>query len=183
MSDGRSCTQCKEEKPRTEFSWKGTDHKRLTSRCHSCRRANYKENPERNRQRAIEYHRSNRDAILARMKERNPEFFLLRDAKKRARDCGVPFNLTLADITIPAHCPVLGFKMQAHEGKCGFDSPTLDRVVPARGYVRGNVVVISHRANTIKSDATLNELLATVRYVRTHEATSEKPSSTTESPK
>jgi hypothetical protein len=38
-------------------------------------------------------------------------------------------------------------------------SPTLDKIIPELGYVRGNIAVISHRANRIKSDATLAEVL------------------------
>lgn len=47
MLEGRCCAQCGESKPSSEFSWRGPDHKRLTSRCHACRRANHKENPLR----------------------------------------------------------------------------------------------------------------------------------------
>lgn len=167
--DGRTCTQCKEEKAASEFSWKGPDHKRLTSRCHSCRRANYKENPEISRLRAAEHHRANREAVLAKMKARrrkNPAVYLLRVARKRASERGLPFNLTIEDVVVPIVCPVIGIPLVVGDERCGPASPTLDRVIPALGYVRGNVVVISHRANTIKSDATLSELLAVARYVR-----------------
>ena len=166
--EGRSCTQCKEFKATSEFSWKGPDHKRLTARCHACRRANYKESPERNRQRASEHHWANRESILARMKERrraSPSVHLCREAKSRARARGLPFDLQPEDVVVPTHCPVLGMPLRMNEGKSGPDSPTLDRVIPALGYVRGNVVVISHRANTIKSDASLEELIATAKYV------------------
>lgn len=44
-------------------------------------------------------------------------------------------------------------------------SPTLDRMVPSLGYVRGNVTVISAHANRIKSDASLAELRRVLRYV------------------
>lgn len=42
--------------------------------------------------------------------------------------------------------------------------PSLDRVVPSLGYVKGNVRVISFRANRIKSDATADELRAVLSY-------------------
>lgn len=45
-------------------------------------------------------------------------------------------------------------------------SPTLDRIVPSRGYVVGNVAVISMRANRLKSDASVAELQALVSYTR-----------------
>lgn len=45
------------------------------------------------------------------------------------------------------------------------NSPSLDRMIPALGYVASNVRVISYRANAIKRDATLDELRALVAYV------------------
>jgi hypothetical protein len=57
-------------------------------------------------------------------------------------------------------CPVLGIAINANHGRQGYfpDSPSLDRIVPSRGYTKGNVRVISQRANQLKSDATLAEL-------------------------
>lgn len=89
-------------------------------------------------------------------------------AKKRARQAGVPFTLRFVDFpAMPTVCPVLGISinMNARRGPCS-NSPTLDRIVPSLGYVKGNVAIISHRANTIKSDGTLDEILAVAEYVR-----------------
>jgi hypothetical protein len=49
-------------------------------------------------------------------------------------------------------------------------SATVDRIWPARGYVRGNIIVISHRANTLKSDATPTELRAVAKWAELMEA-------------
>ena len=48
-------------------------------------------------------------------------------------------------------------------------SPSLDRIIPELGYVPGNVQVISHQANTMKSNATLKELKAFAAWVATLE--------------
>lgn len=45
-------------------------------------------------------------------------------------------------------------------------SPSLDRVDNTRGYVPGNVLVISWKANQIKSNATLAELESIVAWLR-----------------
>ena len=52
-------------------------------------------------------------------------------------------------------------------GRCwpGPGSPTLDRIVPSLGYVPGNVVVISHKANSIKSNATAAEIRAVADWL------------------
>jgi hypothetical protein len=81
----------------------------------------------------------------------------LQNARGRARREGLPFNLTLADISIPEVCPVLGLPLQ-HGSKIQDSSPTLDRIIPNLGYTSGNVWVISNRANKLKSDASLEEL-------------------------
>jgi len=88
-------------------------------------------------------------------------------AKIRASKHNIPFNLDFSDFPeIPKKCPVLGIplKFNSRSGPCG-NSPTLDRIIPALGYVKGNIKIISHRANTIKSDATEAEILAVAKYV------------------
>lgn len=68
---------------------------------------------------------------------------------------------------MPAVCPVLGIPIFQLEGRRGFNpnSPSVDRLVPSRGYVRANVRVISNRANMIKRDATAAELEAILAYM------------------
>lgn len=89
-------------------------------------------------------------------------------AKARAKRDRAPFTITIDDIVIPARCPVLGIPLRVGRGRGGstFQSPTLDRLVAAMGYVPGNVAVISHRANTIKSNATVPELEAVASWLR-----------------
>ena len=85
---------------------------------------------------------------------------LLRNAKRRALKNGIAFDLTVADVHLPDFCPALGLPLFRAVGNRaqGPNSPTLDRLNPARGYVRGNVLVLSARANQIKSDSTAAEL-------------------------
>ncbi len=83
---------------------------------------------------------------------------LLRRAKTGARRHGREFALAVADIQVPEFCPVLGIRLD-RAGKPGADdSPSVDRIDNAKGYVPGNIVVVSRRANAIKRDATLEEL-------------------------
>lgn len=81
-------------------------------------------------------------------------------AKKRAESKSIPFAITQSDIMVPAFCPVLGLRLKPGPGRVHDASPTLDRIVPRLGYVPGNVLVISMRANRLKSDATVAELRA-----------------------
>ena len=101
----------------------------------------------------------------------NPIKALLNAAKGRAKRKGISFDLTPEDIVIPTHCPWLKIPLDKKGfGKCGSreNVPSLERIDSALGYVRGNVLVISNRANRIKSDATLKELTSIVQGIREH---------------
>lgn len=63
-------------------------------------------------------------------------------------------------------CPALGIKMKWNDSPHVGDSPSLDRLDPTKGYVRGNLVWISERANTMKHDATLAELESLTKWLK-----------------
>jgi len=90
---------------------------------------------------------------------------MLSEAKRRAKKSGVPFALTPEDITIPEVCPALGLPLEQSRGEAAPCSPSLDRIIPELGYVPGNVCVISYRANTLKRDATWDELKKLSRFM------------------
>lgn len=94
---------------------------------------------------------------------KRPEHYLLEHARRRARKGGYPCSITIADICIPTHCPLLGIRLQRKGGAALPSSPSLDKIKPALGYVPGNVMVVSHRANTIKHNASLAELQTLVK--------------------
>lgn len=87
----------------------------------------------------------------------NPEKSIIHRTRSRAKKNGIEFDLLPQDITIPATCPVLGIPL-TRSGKQDDNAPSLDRIDNAKGYVRGNVVIVSWRANRLKSDATIAEL-------------------------
>ena len=91
-------------------------------------------------------------------RELHPNRILHSAAKMRARRKGLCFSLTWEDCNIPTYCPILGIKLEGHLGRLSDDSPSLDRIIPEKGYIKDNVWVISNRANRIKNDATLEEL-------------------------
>lgn len=104
-----------------------------------------------------------------RVKSAAPEKKMLARARSRAKERGHEFNLELSDIHIPTHCPVLGIELVAHKGRSGGNpnSPALDRVDNNKGYVKGNVMVVSHRANMMKVDASPEELIKFAEWVLT----------------
>lgn len=100
----------------------------------------------------------------------NPEYMLVHAAKRRATRDGLEFELTRDNCpTIPEYCPVLGIKLQARNDGCQGplnSSPTLDRRDPTKGYTLDNVCVISHAANRLKSDMTIEMLEKILVYMK-----------------
>lgn len=96
---------------------------------------------------------------------KSKEKALVNAAKARAKARDLPYDITHDDIEIPEHCPVLGIKLETQRGNLADCSPSIDRMIPELGYVKGNVRVISHRANRIKFNATPEELRSVLAYV------------------
>lgn len=95
------------------------------------------------------------------------EYQMFMNAKGRAKATNIPIEITYKDIVVPDTCPVLGIKIVSNynpriymaekkQGKSRLvgmqtdNSPSLDRIIPQKGYVKGNIWVISQRANRIK---------------------------------
>jgi len=93
-----------------------------------------------------------------------------KDAKRRAKEKGIEFSITEEDFNIPEFCPVTGLRLQRHEKCLRWDSPSLDRVNNSKGYIKGNVAVISNRANMIKKDASINEIEKLLIYMKSFES-------------
>lgn len=85
---------------------------------------------------------------------------LLKSVKARAISKNMEFNIDSADLAIPDTCPLLGIKIvwDVPTGGPVPNSPSIDRIDNTKGYVKGNVHVISYKANALKSNATLEEL-------------------------
>jgi hypothetical protein len=113
--------------------------------------------PEKRRQERINYRRKHHDKIL------------LDAAKARASKGGLPFTITREDIVVPAHCPVFGFPLVVKEASRyrghSFNSPSVDRIIPRLGYVPGNIMVMSILANTMKQNATPEQLVAFAKWI------------------
>lgn len=91
---------------------------------------------------------------------RNAKSSILSHIKYKCKRLNIEFSITQDDIIIPNTCPILGISIFAGSGVPGPNSPSVDRLDPFKGYVSGNVWVISHKANAMKQDATSKELLA-----------------------
>ena len=167
----KTCRGCGLALPRERFSRCADRHDGLLSRCKDCQHQYYLNNKEK----VIARTKAFRSTPEGKQKERDwqrnrrrdhPAVRMIQEARTRAAKKGMAFDITCADIDFPILCPVLGIPMVRSGLPRADTAPSLDRIDTTKGYVRGNVVVISWRANRIKSDATLDELEAIVRFCR-----------------
>ena len=89
-------------------------------------------------------------------------------ARLRAKRYGREFTITKNDFTIPARCPILGMLLGPNGRHNSWSMPSLDRIDNSKGYVPGNVAVISWRANSLKSNLTLEEAERLINYMKGH---------------
>lgn len=127
------------------------------------------DNPEKYK----EYHKTYRKNNAVKYKNyigkwqiENNEKYIFTTIKSRAKKIGIEFNIDATDIKIPSICPILGipiFKKIKGDGNSNkgprATSPSLDRIDNTKGYIKGNVQVISSKANAMKNNATPEELL------------------------
>ena len=97
-----------------------------------------------------------------RLVEANPQnrqykVTMLRKAKNRAKRRNIYFDITLDDIVIGRECPILGIPFEVSSDNWQ-NSPSLDRIDNKRGYEKGNVIVVSMMANSIKNQATPSQI-------------------------
>jgi hypothetical protein len=89
-------------------------------------------------------------------------------ARMRAKRAGLEHDVKLDDLHVPTHCPVLGTPLHAATGGPLANRFSLDRIRNDLGYVKGNVQVISTRANRWKNDMTLEDAKLIVAYMELH---------------
>lgn len=77
--------------------------------------------------------------------------------KQNAQRTGWTWDISFGEIDWPTHCPILGIELDYFLDTRAENSPSFDQIKPGKGYVSGNVQVISWRANRIKNDGTAEE--------------------------
>lgn len=173
----KECSRCGVQKETKEFSAKSRSKDGLQSHCKSCGMEicyTWRKKKMEGKGQAVRPYRSRYEgqprtvdefgnifefnqATTAKLRQ------LLTSAKVRAKEKGCPLDIDIQYVAslYVDKCPLLGIDLSwGNSGMAIANSPSLDKIDPRLGYVHGNVWIISHRANTIKSDATPQELLA-----------------------
>lgn len=160
----KQCSKCKQVLSVKMFNKDKSKIDGLDSLCRSCRadrRAKYYANGGKKHKQS--YCKANPVQTITSS--------LIRGARNRAKNKNLPFDIDLdyvrsmvgKNAELASHCPVFGIPLDwscmRNNGHGPLpNSPSLDRIDPDRGYVKGNVWVISYRANAIKNDASHEEL-------------------------
>ena len=165
----KKLTEEEKRKRNSERHKRWIEEKRLNGTLESYNKERYAKNKDVIKKKSKEHYRNNKESILQENKDyrRTKEGsinYLYKSAKQRSKKYNIPFNLELNDIVIPDVCPVLGIQLVQGDGVSFDGSPTVDRILPQLGYTKGNIIIISMKANRIKNNATLNELKKVYEY-------------------
>mgnify|MGYP006290562023 CR=1 FL=1 len=135
------CSICKETKPFSDFGKKKNVKSGFAAACLSCCKAR---------------------KLLETATKFGHLKSLMTKYKRRAKDLSVQFDLDIVYLESIAcdFCPIFNTKLNWGRGK-GFDvlySPSLDRLDPNKGYVKGNVAFMSFKANRLKNDSNIEDI-------------------------
>lgn len=157
--DGKSklCSMCKKFKSIQDFHKRTGTLSGLAPSCKDCSNSRNKETripysnlDEKQKKLILESNKKSRDIMPLENK-------IFIRAKKRSRELNLEFNLELSDIIIPKICPILDIDL-IPSNKITDNSPSIDRIKNNLGYIKGNIHIISNKANRMKSNGTKEEL-------------------------
>lgn len=169
------CPKCKKAKAFNEFALKKEFKKNEISdgiylkRCIEC---NMYKTKEKYLAKQREYQQKNREKLnknkIENYKNDLP-YSLWYGAKTRAKSKKLDFDIEVGDVVIPVVCPVLGIPLFYSSNKLSDYSPTIDRIDNTKGYIKGNIVVVSWRVNKLKNNTTMDVLEKIVAFYKPQE--------------
>lgn len=142
-------TVSKEKKKEYRDNYKQKDPEKVKELAKEASRRYYQTHKEKLQLKRTEFYRNHR----SRQK--------LRGIKHRCKKFNLPFDVDadyMDKLEVPEFCPVLGIKLNPKDGKGPHSySPSIDRIIPELGYIKGNLRIISNRANILKNNMTAEE--------------------------
>jgi predicted transcriptional regulator len=156
------------------FTGKLCKHGHLSERlvkggaCRTCKNKSSENSRKENREEYNRYCREKKREAYSTEKRRksyrnNLQKAMFYAARNRAKNKNISFTLALEDVIIPTHCPVFGIPLDSRDR---LHAPTLDRIINELGYIKGNVQVISSKANRLKNNGTIEEFKQIIRYMK-----------------
>lgn len=147
----KSCRLCGKLKPLSFYN-KRKDSGKFRTECLECKSKLHRKWYEKN---GIKVKQKSKELRI-----NNQHRSLLNSCKFSALKKNLDFNLKIEDIVIPKLCPFLNIEITNIQGS-GFigSNASVDRIDPTKGYIKGNIQVISRKANHMKLNASRLELL------------------------
>jgi hypothetical protein len=162
------CVKCNTEKLISEFPKAPNSLKGVNNSCNECNRPRMKSYWDKTKAISNE-NRKVKNLSLTKIHElrrrsrqsRETHFIqrMFTRAKQRSLKNNLEFNIELNDIIIPEKCPLLNIKLVFGTKDNYKFSPSLDRIDSSKGYIKGNIQVISMLANTMKNNASKEQLI------------------------
>ena len=149
----KQCSACQKELAVTMFYRATKTKDGLQSQCKSCSAQSAKKSEQK-------------------YPIRNQTSKMVVKARLRAVEKKLDFNINQDYVRslVVSHCPIFGMPLEwscYRKNSSGSlpNSPSLDRIDPTKGYVKGNLWIISQKANVIKNNATHEELKLVTKAV------------------
>lgn len=169
----KTCFCCKQTKVASEFSKNASLIGGLHTWCKECCTNKHQVSEYAKKSNIVRKEKLKSDPIyrekVNKQKQesrlRRIESVLFAGCKNRAIKRNIDFNITIDDIVIPEYCPILLQPIvQGNKDNYKF-SPSVDRIDNTKGYIKGNIQIISMKANTIKNSATIEELQLFAKWI------------------
>lgn len=148
----KHCSVCKKLKLKIEFNARKSSKDGLQYHCSECTKTRLKS-----------FHNKKMESLTGHIKT------ILTRIKSRAKQTKIDFDLSVEylESIVVTNCPILDVDLTwcKKSGKPTNNSPSLDRLNPKLGYIKGNVAWVSYRANRIKQDANLVELKKLINWM------------------
>lgn len=149
------CTRCKTDKFTSDFSKCKTYKDGLSMYCRSCN----KELKDKRKPQNKEYHAKRYNAY-------SDKEILLKNIRSNAAKRGESTDITLDDIPpVPSFCPILGIPITTRSRNRS-NAVSVDRIDNSKGYVKGNIVLISMKANVCKNNMTFDQIASLYNFYK-----------------
>ena len=166
------CTKCKQYLPISSFELKWnnskTEKNNIRSECKQCRCEESRLYHFYRRRKYTDLVAKEKMIHLDKLKHDlnyHNQILLWKSAKQHAKKLNIEFTIQPTDIIIPIKCPILKKNFILHDKKYTY---SIDRIDNNKGYIKGNVAVISRLANMMKNCASKEELLLFSKNIKSY---------------
>lgn len=166
------CSRCNENKNLEEFYKDRSSSRGVTSACKEClsKCSNRKKNEDKHNAKKKEIRKIDPEILNAPKRSKyqklDPITKVYTQAKSRAKRKGIEFTIEKSDLHVDDLCPILGVPFVVGTKNNYEYTHSLDRIDNSKGYIPGNVQIITKKANTMKNSASLKELSNFATWIR-----------------